>query len=83
MKAGDIVQLDMDTVGNLWGASTALITKVHIVPSGCGQIHLLVSGGIMGSGTIATIPWLTRHKYIEKVLSPANNLNNDESHSSN
>ena len=71
MQVGDIVKLNMDNVGRLWGASTALITKVHIVPSGCGQIYLLVSGGIMGSGTIATVPWLTRDMYIDEVLSPA------------
>ena len=71
MQAGDIVKLNMNTVGNLWGATTALIIKIHIVSSGCGQIHLLVSGGIMGNGTIATVPWLTRDMYIDEVLSPA------------
>ena len=60
MKVGDLVKLK--NLSKDWG-KVAFITKIHITQNGTGQIY------VMARQNLATIPWLSRHKYIQGVIS--------------
>jgi len=58
VKVGDLV-----TFKNLSGwPPLGLVTQIHITNAGTGQIHLLLSSSC--GSTQATIPWVTRDRYI-------------------
>jgi len=59
VNVGDLITLkNLDAA---WG-KVALITRIRIMPSGTGQIHVITA-----SSSNATIPWACRHKYIEST----------------
>jgi hypothetical protein len=59
VKVGDLVTLK--NVDRSWG-KVALITKIHVTTSGTGQIHVITA-----SSPRATIPWASRHRFIELI----------------
>ena len=60
MRKGDLVIFK--NLNSEWG-NIGLITKIHVSKSGTGQIHL-----VTGCSMSCSIPWVSREKYIERVL---------------